>query len=558
MVSTEKSASGRLSFLEGRLAFGLVAAVAIPAIVAFCWHSVVATLGDDSVSYITLARHFSPWRPDPLAAPWAGYFANFPPLFPLLLALSGGAHDLFVGHMVVAAGAVASLFLVHGYAREQANEAGALAVSVLFLLLPGMWLALAGILSESVFLALSLAALLYDARRVRPESPARIHAILGLWIAAALLTRTAAIALVAAYVARLAFRAARDRQWPAARLWLPAVIPVATQVAWLLVRPAIAVSAYQEVLGELAAAWLQQPVATFAESCQFLWRGWIGVFAVEAGGVRAGLLSGLVALAGLAGAVRAALRDRIDGWYVLAGVATVFLVRYNEDNSRRLLYPLLPLLLLHAVEAVRALAGHLPSRAGRWLPAAAFALAAAAVLPATAMIAGRALEREPYFPGLAYSPASMKGYYGFVDERFARAYALRDASLLGGMSFLDQWTPPGSRVMWVRPEYVAVLGRREGVPLLLRWDRATLARQVQRTRTDFVVLSVNFKNDLAADSANAYLWLARDLPDYLLALALLPDAARADFVLLQVDADRLQRYIRQTEGNPPGPPGPGR
>jgi hypothetical protein len=558
MVSTEKSASGRLSFLEGRLAFGFVAAVAIPAIVAFCWHSVVATLGDDSVSYITLARHFSPWRPDPLAAPWAAYFANFPPLFPLLLALTGGAHDLFVGHMVVAAGAVASLFLAHAYAREQGNEAGALAVTVLFLLLPGMWLALAGILSESMFLALSLGALLYDARRVRPESPARIHAILGLWIAAALLTRTAAIALVAAYLARLALRAARDRQWPAARQWLPAVIPVATQVAWLLLRPAIAVSAYQEVLGELAGAWLQQPVATFAESCQFLWRGWIGVFAVESGGARAALLAGVVALAGLAGAAQAALRDRLDGWYVLAGVATVFLVRYNEDNSRRLLYPLLPLLLLHAVEAVRALAGRLPSRAGRWLPAATFALAAAAVLPATAMIARKALEREPYFPGLAYSPASMKGYYGFVDERFARAYALRDASLLGGMSFLDQWTPPDSRVMWVRPEYVAVLGRREGVALLLRWDRATLARQVQRTRTDFVVLSVNFKNDLAADSANAYLWLARDLPDYLLALAMLPDPAQADFVLLQVDADRLQRYIRQTEGNPPGPPGPSR
>ena len=429
---------------------------------------------------------------------------------------------------------------------------------MLFLLLPGMWLALAGILSESMFLALSLGALLYDARRVRPESPARIHAILGLWIAAALLTRTAAIALVAAYVARLAFRAARDRQWPAARLWLPAVIPVATQVAWLLLRPAIAVSAYQEVLGELAAAWLQQPVATFAESCQFLWRGWIGVFAVEAGGVRAGLLSGLVALAGLAGAARAALRDRST-----AGTCSRAWRRCSWSDTTRTTRAACCTRCFRCCSCMpwrrcaRSPAACRRARAAGF-PAAAFALAAAAVLPATAMIAGRALEREPYFPGLAYSPASMKGYYGFVDERFARAYALRDASLLGGMSFLDQWTPPGSRVMWVRPEYVAVLGRREGVPLLLRWDRATLARQVQRTRTDFVVLSVNFKNDLAADSANAYLWLARDLPDYLLALALLPDAARADFVLLQVDADRLQRYIRQTEGNPPGPPGPGR
>ena len=528
--------------------------------VAFCWQSVVATVGDDSVSYLTLARHFIAWRPDPLVAPWAAYFFNFPPLFPALLAVTGGAHDLFIGHMVVAVGAVASLVLVHLYARERlSGEAGALAVTVLFLLLPGMWLGLVGILSESTYLALSLAALLYEAKRVRPESPARVYAILGLWIAAALLSRTAGFALVAAYGAKLVLGAVRRRRLPIARLWLPLVIVLAAQLAWLWLRPTLAVPAYQQTMGQLAELWLHQSASTFAESWQYLSRAWIGVFAADAAsGSRAAMLFGLVALAALAGAVRAALRDRLDGWYVLASVAMLFLWKFNEDNSRRLLYPLLPLVLLHATEVVRALAGSYRSRIGRWIPPLAFAFLVAMVLPASMLILQKAKDRDPYYPGLAYSPSSMKEYYGIVNEHLAQGEALRGASVLGGMSYLDQWTPPGSRVMWVRPEYIAVLGRREGVPLFLRWDRPTLARQILRTRTDFVIASRHFKNDLATDAADAFHWLALDLPDYLVPFAALPDMARGDFTLLRVDAARLDRYIRDTEGAAPGPPGPSR
>ena len=63
-----------------------VLAAGVAAIAAFCWHSVVATIGDDSVSYLTLSRILSPWNPDAPSARWEPYFSNFPALFPLLLA----------------------------------------------------------------------------------------------------------------------------------------------------------------------------------------------------------------------------------------------------------------------------------------------------------------------------------------------------------------------------------------------------------------------------------------------------------------------------------------
>ena len=558
-ASPERPIANR-PFSFGRALGFAVLVAAVPAIVAFCWHSVIATIGDDSVSYLTLARHFSPWNPDPLAARWAPYFSNFPPLFPLLLALTGGAYDLLVAHMVVAAGGIASLFLVHSYARARlGSECGSLAVAVLFLLLPGTWLALTGILSESIYLALSLAALLHEATRVRPGSPARSYAVLGCWMAAALLSRTAGFALLLGYAANVGFVAWRRRGLPEPRVWLPVAIGVAAQLAWLALRPKLAVPAYQQWLGVLGEAWLQHPAATLAESWQYLSRGWIGDFASDAaGGATAAFFFGLVALAALAGAVRAARDERLDGWYVLVSVAMLLLWRFNEDNSRRLLFPLLPLALLHAAETVRAIALRFPQPARRWVAPAAFALLAAMVLPASQLILRKSLDREPYYPGLGYSPSSMKDYYGIVNDRQAREEAHRGASVLAGFSYLEAWTPPGARVMWVRPEYIAVLGRREGVPLYLRWDRATLAREILRTRTDFVVASRQFKNDLAADTADAFLWIARDLPAYLVAVAILPDAARGDFTLLRVDAAALERYIRDTEGAPPGPPGPAR
>ena len=97
--------------------------------------------------------------------------------------------------------------------------------------------------------------------------------------------------------------------------------------------------------------------------------------------------------------------------------------------------------------------------------------------------------------------------------------------------------------MWVRPEYIAVLGGREGVPLYLRWDRPTLAREIRRTRTDFVIASRHFKNDMATDFADASAWILRNLPDYLLPLAALPDMEHPEFILLQVDAAKLGQYL---------------
>src|SRR5476649_1474644 len=146
-------------------AFLALLALVVPAMVAVYWQGVVASLGDDSLSYLTLARYLSPFSSDPLTAPWAKYHSHFPPLFPLMLVFTGGAQSLLAAHLMVGAWALAALCLVYRYAalRLESTLAG-LAVAVIFLLAPSAWISIRGVLSEPMYLALSLAALLYHDR----------------------------------------------------------------------------------------------------------------------------------------------------------------------------------------------------------------------------------------------------------------------------------------------------------------------------------------------------------------------------------------------------------
>ena len=89
------------------LVFGLVCA-------AFVWQPTLATFADDSVSYLVMAQMFSPYESVSLAV--AAAFprdAFYPPLFPLVLALAGAAHDTAWAHALTALLLAASVPLIY-------------------------------------------------------------------------------------------------------------------------------------------------------------------------------------------------------------------------------------------------------------------------------------------------------------------------------------------------------------------------------------------------------------------------------------------------------------
>jgi hypothetical protein len=275
--------------------------------------------------------------------------------------------------------------------------------------------------------------------------------------------------------------------------------------------------------------------------------GWIASFTADAavGPAAAGAVLAL-ALAALAGLVRRLAANRLDAWYAAVSLAVVFGWVFSEDNTRRLLYPLLPLLLLYAGETVAWACG----RAGRAaLATRAVAVAAAvpaiACLPAMAILAQKALDREPVVAGHAPRLADITEYYTTLNVARGRALAAKHAVVLAGFEALRRGTPPESRVMWMRPEYPALLAAREGVAWYYDWDPARLARAVRDERVDYIVVAQLFKTDLAGRSGDPSAPL-RDVSAYarpVLSLAN-PVSGSTEFVLMQVDREALGRALR--------------
>jgi hypothetical protein len=254
----------------------------------------------------------------------------------------------------------------------------------------------------------------------------------------------------------------------------------------------------------------------------------------------------VVAAAGLAGAAMGALKNRVDSWYVLASVAMLVLWVYPEDNQRRLIYPILPLMLVHAGEVLLVLGKRFPVAGRADFPLLAGAgLVAVLGVPATILVAQKAMDRETLVEGFGYSRSAITNYYTMVSVKGSRSWAQRSAAVLAGLQMVELATPPGARVMWTRPEYVAVLGKREGVPWYFSWDRATLARELQRTGTTYVIASRIFKSDLAGHDGDAYSPFAVDTPAYLhVALGIPdPDSKAIEFALLEVDPEALKREV---------------
>ena len=518
----------------------LTAVVAMLAM-AFCWHPVVASLADDSVSYLTLAAWIAPWGNE-LAKPWAPYVSHFPPLFPLLLVATGGAQDFLVAHLVVGACAVASVPVVHAYAsRALGSDRAGLLATLLYAMTPGYWISMHGILSEPLFVVLTVGALAWQFRK--PDEGVRREVVLGLLIGLACLTRVAGVALVAAYAVHCSVGAIAGRKLPRPSSLLPVVIPAVLYGMWMLLKPHGETNSYGSFLAAIIDRWRHDPDFWPATWSTFF-GGWVALFECNsqvAASTRGVFL--VVGLLAVAGALDGARRNRLDAWYLLASLAMVWVWNFPERMMMRLAFPVLPLMLVHAALALRSLCAL--ARRAQYAPRALFAawiLAVVLVAPATAGLASKALDRDPIAPGLRYSLASVTDYYTQVNRDLARAVALTNSIPLVGLSMVERQTPPGSPVMWVRPEYVASIAHRPAVPFYFSWDRAELARHVRDSGTRYLVFSRIYKTDLSGRKDDVYAAFLADPPAYLhRAMTLKGPFQQDDFVLFQVDPALLPR-----------------
>jgi hypothetical protein len=330
------------------------------------------------------------------------------------------------------------------------------------------------------------------------------------------------------------------------RLALPLAVFAAVAILWLALRPAPATAEYERYVGAIAASWKNDPMLMLAVSGKTLWYAWLETFAADTDiSLLPRIVLALLAMLAVAGAVRRALANHLDGWYVLASIGMISIYVVGDSDVRRFLYPVLPLLLAHAAGLVMEIAGSLGEAQQRRivLGAASLALAGACV-PAMMLVAAKSRDTAPLVPDGHIAAADITEYYTTLNTQRARAIAAREAAVIEGLERLATATPAGAKALWMRPEYIALLGGRQGVAFYFQWNARELAEAVRSSGVTHIVLASLFKADLHAVRGDP-VPVTRTALAYSDAVLSVKNAVtgRDELLLLKVDPARLSAYL---------------
>ena len=477
-------------------ALAALAALAAGLAIAFAWQRGIASLYDDSVSYLVMAQALSPWEAAPAAIATAWTDQRYPPLFPMLLGVAGGAYDWRLAHAWVGLSFGIGVFLL-GLLGRNVSRCGlvGVAAAALFACMPGSWLNVKGILTEFPYIALSLGALL---------AYRRSFAILAILLAAAILTRTIGVALLAAVAIAEAWRYLRERD--AARLRsfaLACAAVVAVVGAWYLLRPRGGEDAYASFSAAVAhnaadrgAGWLVSLIASNGSAMVDAWLTALLVFWGEPW-TPGFLIASIVGLSGIAGSAWRAARGEADAIYVVAFFAILAAWPF-PGQMYRLALPAIPLVALNALWLWHELLSRRLEavRAARWTAVAAAAPILIAVLAAYAYVAGRA-HVPAGLEAAGYRARDIAEFYRVPFLPAAYATALGEIDVIADLDRIRSTTPETATVMWYRPEYVALLAGRRGIELENPADTAGAQRQIAAKKPDYVYLSAVHPRDTA-------------------------------------------------------------
>ena len=470
-------------------ALAAVAAVSGAIAIAFTWQPGLASLYDDGVFYLMMAQAMSPFGHAGAAVLASAPFDTYPPFFPLLLALGGGAFDWRIAHAIVAAAFGASVLLLGVYARQVTRSATmGIAAAVAYAFMPGVWLNLKGILAEFPYMALSFGALaLHQHWRAAAPSPRRA-AVLGLLLAALVLTRTVGVALVAAIAAHEAWRWWRegDRR-RLANAAIVVAVPAAVAGLWIVLRPSSGQDAYAEFGVRVAdaargggAGWALALVSANVSALVDSWLNALLIFWGEWWRPKF-LVAIALGVAAAAAIAWRALRAEPDALYCLAFLAIVLAWPF-PGQMYRLALPVFPLALVGALWAWRELlARHRPGTEGR-APWAVVVPLALCVPPVAFYITERSRLGEE-------GMSSIAEFYRVPSGPSAVSNAAAQLAVFRDLRRIAETTPESARVAWYSPAYVALLGQRRGVRLERPADAAALAAQLRASGAEYIFLS---------------------------------------------------------------------
>lgn len=406
---------------------------------AWVWSPALGGFGGDNAIYLLTAQMIRSGGADLIARHYAAG-SPYPPLYPLLLAIAGGGHSILAAHVVTGAALVAAcaMFLLWlragGVAPAQASV-----FTLAFALAPGIERQALQILSEPLYLLLSLTAL-WAATHAERDHGMRWTAASAAAVASALMTRSAGFALWIAFTVWILIKRPR-------RELLLAVAAVLPFTLWSLAR-----AHHAGYLHDFLTIYRAHPLATLhyrviLES-RALRQGWYQD--ISGWLLRAPFRAVAIALA-LLGVIGLAYRPfAFESLYLVAYLVMILIWPYPSEAARFLVVviPVVMALTARAFDRSRTLARF----AGITLACAMLAM----TIPQCVFNIRRLA--APVSPALA----SFKHESGWYQPNFHKADAsLRaTAALIAILQSLPRLVPRGQCILSIEPSITALYAHR--------------------------------------------------------------------------------------------------
>lgn len=458
-------------------------------VIRLSWLDGLASIADDSVNYLVMARYLSPWVPASEAVVAAWPLQNFPPLLPLVLAWTGAANSMQFSHFLISFLALASLIPLYGFAHKLLNSrADATMLLVVIVALPGALLGMQGILSEPLFLFLTTCFIWLN---LRPETKGGLVSEVGwkmvfacLLLAAVMLTRSIGYVMWLAMLAVILVN--RIKGQPIGGSWL---VPVGSGVVFFAVMAIIGLereSHYFAVLLSFLSG--DDPTGISTGGFDALrqvgfvvdgWRSYLLIYWFD-GATVGNVVSLIVLFFSVVGLVYRLKENALDGYYVL-GYVILLLIWPHPGQMVRFFFPLAPFLVIYAALGARMVFTK-SRKLSVWSPPVLLFMVLAVSLPSHGYMRDR-LERAEE---LGMQP--IHEWFRQVDLGLARRELVAQNQMLSAFEEIGRNEPGTMKIAYYEPTYIAALSHQIGIPLPFPFDENDI-RTLASRGVEYVLLT---------------------------------------------------------------------
>ena len=421
--------------------------------IIFVWHDGLSSFASDSANYMLMGLYLSPWIDESFAILSLWPYQDFPPFFPLVLAATGAAHNMIAAHILTLAFLIISLPLICIFTKQCfATNWQALVITSIFAISPSVWMNTLGILSENLYLLISLLILILFSKL---ETKNIIFScFFGLLLAVLILTRTIGLSMLVAYII-VGFNLYRKEKLDIKQFTIPIIITVVINLVAGILHHSSIPSQYIDQFNKLAFG--EQFIAlidAWFSSWQFYW---VDTLILPYSVI---LLLGLLACLGLFVRLRT---FKLDAVYVLVYLF-IILIWPHPGQALRFIYPIQVLLLINAFFFIHYLFNKFTNIPSYKPITLLLLLVLAVVTPSLSYSFNR------YKTGKENGYHHITEFYRVPDLKKAKINAAIQTTMFKDMEHIRNNTNKNDLILYFSPTYIALLANRKSTNITFSYS----------------------------------------------------------------------------------------